>query len=75
MPTYVYRCKQCGKESKHFQSITDEPLRLCPDCGGELLRLLSGGGGVIYKGAGFYVNDYKKKDSPAHGAEKDKKKA
>lgn len=62
MPNYAYRCKKCGRESTHFQSITEEPLKVCPYCGGEMIRLLSGGAGVIYKGEGFYVNDYKKKD-------------
>jgi putative FmdB family regulatory protein len=61
MPHYAYRCKQCGRESLHFQNISDEPLKDCPHCGGEMCRLLSGGAGVIYKGEGFYVNDYKKK--------------
>ncbi|MDZ7821352.1 MAG: FmdB family zinc ribbon protein [Candidatus Marinimicrobia bacterium] len=71
MPNYQYRCKACGREFLRFQSISDEPLTVCPECGGELLRLLSGGGGVIYKGAGFYVNDYKKQaEKPAA---KDKK--
>lgn len=71
MPNYAYKCRQCEKESLFFQKITDEPLRVCPNCGGELIRLLSGGGGVIYKGAGFYVNDYKKKETPAVAVEKD----
>ncbi|MBW6458684.1 MAG: zinc ribbon domain-containing protein [FCB group bacterium] len=60
MPTYTYRCKQCGREFKQFQHMTDDVLTECSVCGGEVLRLLSGGVGVIYKGAGFYVNDYKK---------------
>lgn len=70
MPNYAYTCRQCGKESLIFQKITDEPLRVCPDCGGELVRLLSGGAAVIYKGSGFYVNDYKKKDTQAAAGEK-----
>ncbi len=47
-----------------YQNMSEDPLRTCPACGGELVRLLSGGGGVIYKGEGFYVNDYKKKELP-----------
>jgi len=64
MPTYAYKCKRCGREFKQYQHITDEALAECSVCGGELVRLLSGGGAVIYKGAGFYVNDYKKAVSP-----------
>ncbi len=63
MPNYEYKCKQCGKHLMRYQNMTDKPLEICPDCSGELVRLLSGGGGVIYKGEGFYVNDYKKKES------------
>lgn len=71
MPNYAYRCKKCGRESTHFQGITEEPLKICPYCGGEMIRLLSGGAAVIYKGEGFYVNDYKKKEQQtAKSAEK-----
>ncbi len=58
MPNYEYKCKNCNKQITHFQNISDDSLTICPFCGGELVRLLSGGGGVIYKGSGFYVNDY-----------------
>ncbi|MFO7840631.1 MAG: FmdB family zinc ribbon protein [Fidelibacterota bacterium] len=70
MPNYKYKCKICAGEFTFFQPINDQPLRTCPECGGELVRLLTGGGGVIYKGAGFYVNDYKK--SPKKPVEKKK---
>ncbi|MCF7833513.1 MAG: zinc ribbon domain-containing protein [Candidatus Marinimicrobia bacterium] len=61
MLNYEYKCKNCGEHLTRYQNMTDEPLSICPSCGGKLVRLLSGGGGVIYKGTGFYVNDYKKK--------------
>jgi len=63
MPNYEYQCKVCGKHLTKYQNMSDVPLKICPSCGGELVRLFSGGGGVIYKGEGFYVNDYKKKKS------------
>lgn len=63
MPNYEYECKTCGKHLTKHQNMSDAPLTLCPHCGGDLVRLLSGGGGVIYKGEGFYVNDYKKKEA------------
>jgi len=63
MPNYEYECKDCGKHLTKFQNMSDDPLTVCPLCGGTLIRLLTGGGGVIYKGEGFYVNDYKKKES------------
>ena len=62
MPTYEYECKQCGGHFEEFQSITDEPVETCPECGGSVRRLIGAGAAVIFKGSGFYVNDYKKTD-------------
>jgi putative FmdB family regulatory protein len=57
MPTYEYECKTCGHRFDAFQNIRDEPLKVCPECGKELRRLINGGSGVIFKGGGFYVTD------------------
>lgn len=57
MPTYDYKCQSCGYTFEHFQAMSDEPLKTCPECGGELKRLIGGGLGVIFKGSGFYVTD------------------
>jgi putative FmdB family regulatory protein len=57
MPTYEYECKSCGHRFDAFQNIRDEPLKVCPECGKELRRLINGGSGVIFKGGGFYVTD------------------
>lgn len=59
MPTYEYRCKKCGYEFDEFQKMTEEPLRVCPKCNGELKRLIGTGAGPIFKGNGFYQTDYK----------------
>ena len=59
MPTYQYRCTQCGHEFEEFQKITDEPLEKCPQCGGKPQRLISGGAGLLFKGDGFYITDYR----------------
>lgn len=60
MPTYDYVCEQCEHAFEEFQSITAKPLRKCPECGKNRLRRLIGtGGGVIFKGAGFYETDYR----------------
>ena len=59
MPTYEYKCSQCEEVFEFFQKITDEPIKTCPVCSGELNRLISGGMGVIFKGSGFYTTDYK----------------
>ena len=60
MPTYEYQCKQCGYTFEKFQKINDSPVSECPQCKWSVQRLISGGGGVILKGSGFYQNDYKK---------------
>ena len=52
MPTYEYVCEECGHRFEKFQSMTDEPVETCPECGGRVRRLLSGGGGIIFKGSG-----------------------
>jgi putative FmdB family regulatory protein len=58
MPTYGYRCSQCGHELEVFQSMSAEPLRVCSECGGPLRKLLYPVG-VHFKGSGFYSTDYK----------------
>jgi putative FmdB family regulatory protein len=66
MPTYEYQCKDCGFRFEEFQSIVDAPLTQCPSCKGHLVRLLSGGAGLIFKGSGFYITDYKQKKAEAN---------
>ena len=67
MPTYEYLCEKCGLEFEKFQSMTDKPLTVCPKelCGmkrhgrGKVKKLLSAGAGLIFKGSGFYITDYR----------------
>jgi len=67
MPTYEYVCAKCGHEFEKFQSIAAAPLATCPkeDCArkkwgrGKVKRKLSGGAGLIFKGSGFYITDYR----------------
>ncbi|MCL2196579.1 MAG: zinc ribbon domain-containing protein [Treponema sp.] len=63
MPTYEYECKSCAHNFEVFQSMSDEPLKKCPECGSEVRRLILGGSGVIFKGSGFYVTDKGKKSA------------
>ena len=72
MPTYEYKCIQCEEVFEFFQKITDEPIKTCPVCSGELNRLISGGMGVIFKGSGFYTTDYKNSSHKSYSAQ-DKK--
>lgn len=60
MPTYDYRCKACKHEFEQFQSMKDEPLKTCPACKKKQLeRLIGAGAGLIFKGSGFYITDYR----------------
>lgn len=62
MPTYEYACPKCGHEFEQFQSMRDEPLKKCPKCKkAGVKRLVGGGAGLIFKGSGFYITDYKNK--------------
>ena len=76
MPIYEYVCKNCGYEFENFQSISSEPIKVCPKCGHESVqRKVSGGVGLIFKGSGFYQTDYARKSvSYSADNEKDKKK-
>ena len=60
MPTYEYVCENCGYAFEKFQTITAGVLRKCPECGKmKLKRLIGTGGGIIFKGSGFYETDYR----------------
>ena len=64
MPTYEYKCKKCGNEFEKFQSITEEPLKVCPKCQGEVFRLISKNCSFILKGSGYYSTDNRKSSAP-----------
>ena len=67
MPTYDYHCLKCGKDFEAFQSMKDEAFKTCPEAHcqvtpwgrGEVKRLLGTGAGLIFKGSGFYITDYR----------------
>jgi putative FmdB family regulatory protein len=62
MPTYVYRCRKCKHRFERFHSITDETAKRCPRCRGKAERVPAGsGGGILFKGSGFYITDYRSK--------------
>ncbi len=70
MPTYEYECTKCGEQFDYLQSIKEAPKDTCEKCGGALTKLLSAGTGLIFKGSGFYITDYKTK-SGGEGSGKD----
>lgn len=60
MPTYDYVCDKCGHKFEKFQSMSSAPVRKCPECGKNAVRRLIGtGAGLIFKGSGFYITDYR----------------
>jgi len=58
MPTYEYKCDECGIVFDRFQHFSDDPLKICPECGGSVRRVIQPVG-IIFKGKGFYVTDNK----------------
>jgi putative FmdB family regulatory protein len=62
MPTYEYECRACSQRVEVFQKITDDALTECESCGGSLRKILFPAG-IIFKGSGFYVTDYKNKEN------------
>jgi putative FmdB family regulatory protein len=74
MPTYEYKCIACKHIFEKYQQITSRPLKKCPKCKQRrLVRLIGAGSGVIFKGSGFYCNDYGKKPKKVEGDKKDGK--
>ncbi len=59
MPTYEYKCNKCGYVFELFQTMSADPVKICPKCKGEVKRLIGPGAGPIFKGSGFYQTDYK----------------
>ena len=71
MPLYEYQCKKCHSLTERIQKFSDEPLTVCPRCGGDLEQLLSAPA-VQFKGSGWYVTDYAKKSSGGDSAKSEK---
>ena len=60
MPTYEYKCVNCGHRFDFFQNITAAPISDCPNCCKDTLKRMMGtGSGIIFKGSGFYQTDYR----------------
>lgn len=67
MPTYQYECSGCGHNFEILQSMSENRLKTCPECGRRALtRLIGTGSGIIFKGSGFYETDYKRKTPALH---------
>jgi putative FmdB family regulatory protein len=62
MPLYEYECEKCGHRFEKIQKFSDALETVCPKCGGALRKLMSSPA-IQFKGSGFYITDYPKKDS------------
>jgi len=74
VPTYQYTCTECGEPLETVQKFSDEPLTVCPACGGRLRKVFSPVG-IVFKGSGFYRTDSRKSATAAAPATKDKDKS
>ena len=61
MPTYEFRCPRGHRFDKFSSRMSSRPTATCPKCGKRARRLISGGAGLVFKGSGFYITDYKRK--------------
>jgi putative FmdB family regulatory protein len=59
MPTYTYQCSECGSAFEQFQKFSEDPLTVCPSCGGSIRRVMHAPG-IVFKGSGWYINDSRK---------------
>ncbi|HEX9582650.1 MAG TPA: FmdB family zinc ribbon protein [Gemmatimonadales bacterium] len=69
MPTYRYRCLSHGHEFDRFHKMSVTARPKCPECGSRTERLISGGAGLVFKGSGFYITDYKRAGEAKGGEE------
>jgi putative FmdB family regulatory protein len=67
MPTYEYECLSCRQRFERKQSFSEEPVKLCPSCGGEVRKVLHAPG-IVFKGSGWYVTDSRKSSDSSEGA-------
>lgn len=70
MPTYEYKCPKGHLFEKFYPTITSKRTATCPTCGKKAERQLSGGGGLVFKGTGFYITDYKRAGEKKEGESK-----
>jgi putative FmdB family regulatory protein len=67
MPTYEYECPKGHRFERFYPKVTDRRHAACPTCGKRATRLISGGAGLVFKGSGFYITDYKRAGEKPHG--------
>jgi putative FmdB family regulatory protein len=71
MPTYTYKCENCGIRFDQYQKFSDEPLTICPECGEPTLRKVFQPVGIVFKGKGFYATDNRSPSGQSYTSEKE----
>lgn len=71
MPTYTYRCENCGVRFDQFQKFSEEPLVVCPECSEPALRKVYQPVGIVFKGKGFYATDNRSPSGQTYHSEKE----
>jgi putative FmdB family regulatory protein len=71
MPTYTYQCENCGIRFDQYQSFSEEPLTICPECGEPALRKVYTPVGIVFKGKGFYATDNRSPSGQSYSTDKD----
>lgn len=72
MPTYTYRCENCGVQFEHQQRFSDAPLKRCPECEQDALRKVYLPVGIVFKGSGFYATDHRSPSGVTRAGSKEK---
>jgi len=68
VPLYEYRCKNCHHKFERIQKFSDDPVRICPECGQQAVEQMLSAPAVQFKGSGWYVTDYARKGGPSESA-------
>ncbi len=71
MPTYTYQCENCGIRFDQYQSFSEEPLTICPECAEATLRKVYTPVGIVFKGKGFYATDNRSPSGQSYSSDKD----
>jgi putative FmdB family regulatory protein len=71
MPTYTYKCENCGIRFDQYQSFSDDPLVVCPECGEPTLHKVYQPVGIVFKGKGFYATDNRSPSGQSYSSDKD----
>lgn len=73
LPIYEYECEQCKKQFEVLQKLSDPPIEKCSSCGGRVHKMISSPSGLLFKGSGWYITDYARKNGKSGDSSSDSK--